>query len=280
MSSSIELKKQHRHHGGWVKYFTHPSAATKTAMNFSVFIPDHEPGEKLDTLIWLSGLTCTEENFIAKAGYGKKATELRMILACPDTSPRGLDLPQEHESYDFGSGAGFYVNATTKGYSEHYKMYDYILEFRELIEKNFQTRSTGIFGHSMGGHGALVLGLRNQNLFKSISAFAPIVAPTQCPWGVKALKGYLGDNKEDWKNYDATELVQQGKFEGEILISQGTNDDFLKEQLKPEIFQKACPKNVSLKLKMEEGFDHSYYFISSFIDEHLEFHSTALKQAR
>jgi S-formylglutathione hydrolase len=276
--STLEVTKKHRHFNGWVHFYKHVSSSTKTPMNFSAFIPDHSEGEKLKTLFWLSGLSCTEENFITKANFAEKASKEKIIIVCPDTSPRGTNLPGEHESYDFGSGAGFYVNATQSPWSENYKMYDYVVkELPELVVKTLPTdeSSLGIFGHSMGGHGALVIGLKNPSIFKSISAFAPIVAPTQCPWGIKAFKGYLGEEQNTWKNYDACELVRDSSFAGEILIHQGLNDNFLQEQLKPELFTEAVKsnKNIQLNLKMCEDFDHSYYFISSFIHEHLEFHA-------
>ena len=242
-------------------------------MRFAVFLPPQSQSQKVPALFWLSGLTCTEENFMQKAGAQRVAAELGLALIAPDTSPRGANIPGESESWDFGLGAGFYVNATQAPWSKHYRMYDYVLvELRELILKNFPIDSArlGISGHSMGGHGALVLGLRNPEVFKSISAFAPIAAPSQCPWGQKALKNYLGDNPADWKNYDASELLKTTKFKGEILVDQGTEDKFLKEQLMPEKLESR------VKLRMQSGYDHSYYFVSSFIEDHLRFHHRAM----
>jgi S-formylglutathione hydrolase len=259
--------------GGNVEFFEHASEQTGTPMRFAVFLPPQSQSQKVPALFWLSGLTCTEENFMQKAGAQRVAAELGLALIAPDTSPRGANIPGESESWDFGLGAGFYVNATQAPWSKHYRMYDYVLvELRELILKNFPIDSArlGISGHSMGGHGALVLGLRNPEVFKSISAFAPIAAPSQCPWGQKALKNYLGDNPADWKNYDASELLKTTKFKGEILVDQGTEDKFLKEQLMPEKLES------QVKLRMQSGYDHSYYFVSSFIEDHLRFHHRAM----
>jgi len=259
--------------GGSLEFFDHVSEQTGTPMRFAVFLPPQSQSQKVPALFWLSGLTCTEENFMQKAGAQRVAAELGLALIAPDTSPRGANLPGESESWDFGLGAGFYVNATQAPWSKHYRMYDYVLvELRELILKNFPIDSArlGISGHSMGGHGALVLGLRNPEVFKSISAFAPIAAPSQCPWGQKALKNYLGDNPADWKNYDASELLKTTKFKGEILVDQGTEDKFLKEQLMPEKLESR------VKLRMQSGYDHSYYFVSSFIEDHLRFHHRAM----
>jgi S-formylglutathione hydrolase len=259
--------------GGNLEFFEHSSEQTGTPMRFAVFLPPQSQSQKVPALFWLSGLTCTEENFMQKAGAQRVAAELGLALIAPDTSPRGANLPGESESWDFGLGAGFYVNATQAPWSKHYRMYDYVLvELRELILKNFPIDSArlGISGHSMGGHGALVLGLRNPEVFKSISAFAPIAAPSQCPWGQKALKNYLGDNPADWKNYDASELLKTTRFKGEILVDQGTEDKFLKEQLMPEKLESR------VKLRMQSGYDHSYYFVSSFIEDHLRFHHRAM----
>jgi S-formylglutathione hydrolase len=259
--------------GGNVEFFEHASEQTGTPMRFAVFLPPQSQSQKVPALFWLSGLTCTEENFMQKAGAQRVAAELGLALIAPDTSPRGANIPGESESWDFGLGAGFYVNATQAPWSKHYRMYDYvIMELRELVLKNFPIDAArlGISGHSMGGHGALVLGLRNPEVFKSISAFAPIAAPSQCPWGQKALKNYLGDNPADWKNYDASELLKTTRFKGEILVDQGTEDKFLKEQLMPEKLESR------VKIRMQSGYDHSYYFVSSFIEDHLRFHHRAM----
>lgn len=267
--------KTHQSFGGKTQFWEHDSIVTKTKMKFSTFIPS---GEIKGQLIWLSGLTCTEENFIAKAGAQQLLQELGLMVVCPDTSPRGLSLPGEHEAYDFGSGAGFYINATTEGYKDHYRMYDYVNdELYGLIRSEFKCKSPrpAIFGHSMGGHGALVLGLRNPEKYASISAFSPITHPTQVPWGQKAFKGYLGDNEASWKDYDATELLLQGArhFQA-ILIDQGLGDEFLEKQLRPQDFEEAAQKmKQPCAVRRQEGYDHSYYFIASFIGDHLKFHA-------
>jgi len=273
----LNIVKKNRSFEGDTVFFEHESELTKTPMKFSAFIPS---GKVDSAIIWLSGLTCTEENFITKSGAQNFLKNSNTMIICQDTSPRGLDLPGEHESYDFGSGAGFYVNATTEGYREHYQMYDYISkEIVEILKNNFDIDKVSIMGHSMGGHGALVLGLREKDLFKSVSAFSPIVNPLGCPWGQKALKGYLGEQLAGAEAFDATELVKDGKkHEGTILIDQGTDDEFLKEQLLTESFELACERNgQSLKVNYREGYDHSYFFISSFIEDHINFHLESLK---
>jgi S-formylglutathione hydrolase len=264
--------------GGTLEFFEHASDTTATPMRFAVFLPPQATQKKVPALFWLSGLTCTEENFMQKAGAQRVAAELGMALIAPDTSPRGANLPGENESWDFGLGAGFYVNATEAPWSKHYRMYDYVLhELRHLVLKNFpiEEKRLGISGHSMGGHGALVLGLRNPEVFKSISAFAPISAPSQCAWGQKALRNYLGPNEANWKLYDSSELLKTTSFRKEILVDQGSEDKFLKEQLMPEKLEaaaKAC--DFPLRLRYQAGYDHSYYFVSSFIEDHLRFHFT------
>lgn len=271
---NINLIKQHKIFGGQTCYFEHESLITKTKMKFSTFFPDAV--ENLTScIIWLSGLTCTEENFITKANAQKYLANTHTMLICPDTSPRGLNLPKEHESYDFGAGAGFYVNATTEGYSENYRMYDYICkELLEIISREFKINEFSIMGHSMGGHGALVLGLREKNCFKSVSAFAPIVNPSKCPWGKKAFLGYLGEDKEQWNLYDATELLRNGyRREDTIFIDQGLADEFFENQLLTKNFENAA-KDTQQKLliKYREGYDHSYFYITTFIEEHINFH--------
>ena len=241
--------------------------------------PQAEKEGKLPVLYWLSGMTCTEENFTSKAGAQRVAAELGLIIVAPDTSPRGEGVPDDPGgAYDFGLGAGFYVNATQAPFATHYNMYDYIVEeLPALIEKEFPVDSerAGIFGHSMGGHGALTIHLKNQTKFKSCSAFAPIVAPSQVPWGQKALGNYLGEDKRAWDAYDATRLLlDHGASDAHILIDQGTADDFLTEQLKPEIFEATAKEtDQALTLRMQEGYDHSYYFIASFIEDHLRWHA-------
>ncbi len=268
----MKVLKQHQCFGGTVRFNEHESNTTQTKMNFSTFIPD---GKIKGCLIWLSGLTCTDENFMAKAAAQKHLTDSGLMVICPDTSPRGLNLPGEHESSDFGSGAGFYVDATTAGYKDHYKMYSYVSEeLYGLVQKNF-TENISIFGHSMGGHGALILGLTQKNKYKSVSAFAPIVNPTESPWGQKAFQGYLGSNKMDWEKYDACKLLKAGAFHsGEILIDQGTRDPFLAERLLTKnLIEANSAETQKLNVRFQEGYDHSYYFISTFIADHIQFHA-------
>lgn len=267
----LTLEKEHKTFEGHTKYFSHQSDVTKTPMRFSAFIPQKEIH---NCLIWLSGLTCNEENFISKAGAQKLLSKTDTMILCPDTSPRGLDLENEHESYDFGSGAGFYLNATMPGYREHYKMYDYIVdELLPMVRSKFDVKKFSISGHSMGGHGALVLGLREPHLFESVSAFSPLVNPTKCPWGQKAFEGYLGDDVEAWKKYDATELVKDNKHPAEVLIDQGLADEFLHEQLLTKNFEEACREyGQKVKVNYREGHDHSYYFISTYIESHIDYH--------
>lgn len=261
--------KSHKTFDGLTQFWSHYSESTKTEMKFSTFIPS---GEIKGCLIWLSGLTCTDENFITKAGAQKVLASKNIMVICPDTSPRGLNLPAEHESYDFGSGASFYLNAKTEGYSEHYLMEDYITgELYELIQKEFKASSISIMGHSMGGHGALTLGLKHPKKFKSISAFSPIVNPSATPWGIKAFKGYLGENQESWKEHDTFELLKAGKVHpNPILVHQGLGDEFLAKELSTE---KLKTGNQKIELHMAEGYDHSYYFISTFIEDHILHHA-------
>jgi S-formylglutathione hydrolase len=270
--------KSHKTFNGKTEFWSHESLVTKTEMKFSTFIPD---GEIQGCIIWLSGLTCTDENFMTKAGAQKALGKSGLMVICPDTSPRGLNLPGENDSYDFGVGASFYVNATVAPYSENYKMYDYISsELYDLIVKEFKVKNISITGHSMGGHGALVIGLRNPDKFKSISAFSPIVNPTVGAWGIKAFNGYLGEDKKTWAAYDATELVRAGKkHKGKILIHQGTNDEFLEKELMTKNFLEAAQKSgQDCEVKFSEGFDHSYYFIATFIKEHIKHHESYLSK--
>ncbi|RYZ67254.1 MAG: S-formylglutathione hydrolase [Proteobacteria bacterium] len=273
----MKVLKSHKSFEGEVRFWEHDSKVTGTPMKFSTFTP---PGELKGALIWLSGLTCTDENFITKAGAQKSLAENGLMLICPDTSPRGLSLPAEHDSYDFGSGAGFYVNATTAGYKDHYRMYDYVAnEIPQILRDHFAAEDKiSISGHSMGGHGALIIGLREKNKFKSISAFSPIANPVKSAWGHKAFTGYLGSDENSWKEFDATELIAAGKSHPlTILIDQGSADEFLEKQLMPQNFETACKaKNQAYELRLREGYDHSYYFIASFIQSHIEFHAKAL----
>ena len=249
-------------------------------MQFSVYVPPAAAEGSCPALWYLSGLTCTEENFTVKAGAQQYAAHHGLVLIAPDTSPRGAGIVGEDDNYDFGSGAGFYVDATQPPWSDNYLMYSYITgELQELVLEQFPVNAArqGITGHSMGGHGALTIGLKNPNLYQSISAFSPICAPTQCPWGQKALSGYLGLDESKWLEYDACELVRQGYSSGEILIDQGEADGFVQEQLKPELFSAACDAaGQAVRLRMQPGYDHSYYFIASFIGEHIQFHAERL----
>jgi len=249
-------------------------------MRFGIFLPPQADSGIVPALYWLSGLTCTDENFATKAGAQRIAAELGLAIIMPDTSPRGLHLPGEDDSYDFGSGAGFYLNATERPWAGHYNMYDYVVsELPALINKHFPIdgERVSIAGHSMGGHGALTIALKNPHTYQSVSAFAPIVAPAQVPWGQKAFSGYLGANAALWSQYDATELVKKTQLPGTILVDQGAADDFLQEQLKPELFSQACQAaGQELQLRIQPGYDHSYFFIATFIEDHLRFHASAL----
>jgi S-formylglutathione hydrolase len=250
-------------------------------MRFGVFLPPQAGKARVPVLYWLSGLTCTEENFIIKAGAQRAAAELGIALVVPDTSPRGLAIPGEDASYDFGLGAGFYVDATEPPWSRGYQMYSYVTEElpRTIAEKfPIDRERTGIFGHSMGGHGALTLALKNPDRYRSVSAFAPICSPMCCPWGEKALTGYLGSDRRAWRAYDATALIEDRGWRGPpLLVDQGTKDPFLERELKPELLKEAClRKGVGLQLRMREGYDHSYFFISTFIEDHLRFHARHL----
>jgi len=276
----MEQASANRSFGGSQEAWTHASEACKCDMTFGIYLPPQAELGRVPVLYWLSGLTCTHENFANKAGAQRVAAELGMAIVMPDTSPRGVNLPGEDDSYDFGSAAGFYLNATEAPWSAHYRMYDYVVsELPTLVNENFAVDDTriAISGHSMGGHGALAIGLKNADIYRSVSAFAPIVAPTQVPWGQKALSGYLGDERSTWARYDATELVRQHQHPVEIRIDQGRADEFLSEQLRPELFAGACRKaGQSLDLRIHDGYDHSYYFVASFIEEHLRFHALNL----
>ena len=275
----MKILKRHKTFEGETIFASHESASTKTTMNFSAFLPCKKE-EVTSAIIWLSGLTCNEENFITKAGAQKYLAGTNTMIICPDTSPRGLDLLKEHESYDFGSGAGFYVNATNAPYDQNYNMYDYVTkDLVTLLKEEFNVTNLSISGHSMGGHGALVIALK-ENIFKSVSAFAPILNPTTVDWGQKALAGYLGDNKEDWMLYDTTELYlnenKEHSFNSKVLIDQGLDDEFL-EKLGLDRFEEVTKENTNIQINKRDGYDHSYYFISSFIGEHIRFHLKELR---
>ena len=265
--------------GGWQDVYRHDSVVLGCAMNFAIYLPPQAGTQKLPVLYWLSGLTCTEQNFITKAGAQRYAAEHGLILVAPDTSPRG-DEVADAESYDLGKGAGFYLNATLAPWSKHYRMYDYVAsELPALIEANFPaTDARAISGHSMGGHGALVVALKNPGRYRSVSAFSPIVAPSQVPWGQKAFAAYLGEDRDAWKAWDATSLVAEARERLPLLVDQGDGDEFLAVQLKPELLQAACEAaGHPLQLRLQPGYDHSYYFIESFIGEHVAHHAGALK---
>ena len=276
----METVSEHRCFGGVQGVYRHQSQNTNTPMQFSAFVPSAAARGKCPVLWFLSGLTCTEENFTVKAGAQKYAESYGMIVVVPDTSPRGAGIEGEDESYDFGTGAGFYLDATQVPWNENYCMYSYITqELQTLVSDNFpiDCARQGITGHSMGGHGALTIGLKNPHLYRSISAFAPICSPTRCPWGQKALRGYLGDDDSEWTQYDAVELIRNGHRSGEILVDQGEADNFLQEQLKPELLSSVCVETGQpLQLRMQPGYDHSYYFIASFIKDHIAFHASNL----
>lgn len=278
----LELLSQHRCHAGWQRFYRHPSETIGLPMRFSVFVPDAAQHGPVPAVIYLAGLTCTEETFPTKAGAQRMASAQGMMLIAPDTSPRGAGVAGEDDAWDFGSGAGFYLDATKPGWRTHYRMHSYIVdELRTLATGVLGADATriGIFGHSMGGHGALVLALRHPDKFRSVSAFAPIAAPSQCPWGVKAFSGYLGDDQAAWAEWDASALMGKAvtPFPAGILIDQGLADNFLAEQLYPDVFEQACVNaRQPLQLRRHEGFDHGYYFISTFIDDHIRFHAQQL----
>jgi len=268
-------------YGGIQGVYSHQSDATGTPMRFALYMPPQAESAKALPVLWyLSGLTCTEENVTVKAGAQRYAAQHGLIFVAPDTSPRGAGIDGEDESYDFGTGAGFYVDATVDPWKKNYQMYSYIVdELPELISSSFpvQHDAQGITGHSMGGHGALTIGLKHPDRYRSVSAFSPICAPSQCPWGKKALAGYLGDNTDSWADYDATRLVEAGKRQNKILIDQGAADEFLQEQLLSSVFVDACNQaGQDVDLRLQDGYDHSYFFIASFMEDHLKFHAQNL----
>lgn len=283
----MELTASNRSHGGTQGVYTHASRSTGTNMTFSVFVPDHTPGTKLPVLWYLSGLTCTHANVTEKGEYRAACAEHGIIFVAPDTSPRGPDrdgndVPDDTEgAYDFGLGAGFYVNATRPPFATHYHMRDYIeAELPALIADHFPADMDrqGITGHSMGGHGALTIALRNPGRFRSVSAFSPIVSPMNCPWGHKALSGYLGEDRTDWADYDACALIDNGARLPDLLVDQGDADTFLEGQLKTHLLREACDRaGQPATIRMQPGYDHSYYFISTFMADHVGWHATRLK---
>lgn len=279
----FETVSANRCFGGVQKVLAHDAAATNCRMRLAVFTPPHDVhGEgPFPVFLWLSGLTCTEENFTVKAGAQRIAAELGMMIVAPDTSPRGDGVPDDPEkAYDFGLGAGFYVDATETPWSQHYRMYSYINdELYALIRNELPSDMSrvAISGHSMGGHGALTIALKNPGKYRSVSAFSPIVSPMNCPWGEKALGGYIGSDRSKWRAYDACALVEDGARVTDILVDQGAADQFLETQLKPELLVKACAEaGQPLTLRRQDGYDHSYFFISTFIEDHLRWHRERL----
>ncbi len=279
---TIDTVSEVRSHGGVQGVYTHASTATGTPMTFSVFVPEHPPGAKLPVVWYLSGLTCTHANVTEKGEYRAACAERGLIFIAPDTSPRGEGVAND-EAYDMGQGAGFYVDATKSPWAPHFRMRSYIeQELPELVAAAFPVDMSrqGITGHSMGGHGALTIGLRNPGRFRSISAFAPIVAPSQVPWGQKALQGYLGDDPQAWRAHDAVALIEDGARVPDLLVDQGAADTFLADQLRPDLLSQACAAaGIALTLRMQPGYDHSYYFISTFLADHLHWHAERLGRA-
>ncbi|MDX2212829.1 MAG: S-formylglutathione hydrolase [Oculatellaceae cyanobacterium bins.114] len=280
MSTALNLINRHACFGGTVEFYSHVSSACNSDMKFSVYQPPQARSHPVPVLYFLSGLTCTEENFMVKAGAQQFAAKYGVMLVAPDTSPRGRGIPGEEDDWDFGTGAGFYVDATEAPWNQYYRMYSYVTqELPALIAANFAVQSDcqGILGHSMGGHGALICALKNPDQYQSVSAFAPIAAPMQCPWGQKAFRNYLGSDIEQWRAYDASELVLTTQRDRPILIDQGMADPFLEKQLMPERFEQACAKvGQPLTLRRQADYDHGYYFISTFIEDHIRFHAEAL----
>ncbi|RAP57222.1 S-formylglutathione hydrolase [Oleiagrimonas sp. MCCC 1A03011] len=271
--------EQHASFDGSQEVWSHDSATLGCTMNFGVYLPPQAKQGPCPVLYWLSGLTCTEQNFITKAGAQQYAAEHGIVVIAPDTSPRGENVADD-EAYDLGQGAGFYLNATREPWAKHYRMYDYVTrELPALVAEHFPvTDARSIFGHSMGGHGALVIALKNPGMFRSVSAFAPIVAPTRVPWGEKAFSAYLGDNREAWKAWDACELVAQAGEKLPLRIDQGEADPFLAEQLRPQWLEDACARaGHPCDVRLRPGHDHSYYFIASYMGEHFAHHAAALK---
>jgi S-formylglutathione hydrolase len=279
----LELIEEHACHGGVQRFYRHDSKTIGLPMRFSVYLPPHAQQGRVPALFYLAGLTCTEETFPVKAGAQRFAARHGIALVAPDTSPRGAGIAGETDAWDFGVGAGFYVDATREPWSKHYRMYSYVRdELRETVTAQLPIDGArlGILGHSMGGHGALVLALRNPGLYRSVSAFAPIAASMRSPWGDKAFSGYLGDDREAWRQYDASELVARAdaaRFESGILIDQGLADKFLSEQLHPDVFEAACfAAGQPLTLRRHEGYDHGYYFVQTFIEDHIAHHARSL----
>jgi S-formylglutathione hydrolase len=277
---TMETVSETKCFGGTQGVYSHDSEATGTPMTFAVYVPEHAEGKKLPVLWWLSGLTCTHENAMIKCHYHQACAEHGVILVGPDTSPRGDEVPNDDE-YDFGQGAGFYVNATQDPWAKHFHMRRYVEEeLPALVAKTFPVDMDrqAISGHSMGGHGALTVSLRNPGRFRSTSAFSPIVSPLNCPWGEKALTGYIGSDKAAWREYDACALIEDGARIDNLLVDQGGADNFLEEQLKTHLLEEAVAKaGMDATIRMQDGYDHSYFFVSTFIADHIKWHAERLK---
>ncbi|HSO06462.1 MAG TPA: S-formylglutathione hydrolase [Pelomicrobium sp.] len=278
--TDLEIISEHRCFGGVQGFYRHASREIGLPMRFSVYRPPAAQKGPVPVLYYLAGLTCTEETFMIKAGAQRVAAELGLMLVAPDTSPRDTGIAGEADDWEFGAGAGFYLDATQAPWSKHFRMYSYVAkELPAVVAANFPARADaqGIFGHSMGGHGALTIALKNPDRYRSLSAFAPIAAPSRCPWGEKAFSGYLGADRAVWLDHDATELVRRRPFGRPILVDQGLADKFLPTQLNPDAFEAACREaGQPLKLRRHEGYDHGYYFIGTFMEEHLRFHAGEL----
>jgi len=279
---TVQTISLNRSHGGLQGVYKHASRETKTDMTISVFVPGHDKDARLPVVYYLSGLTCTHANVTEKGEYRRACAELGLVFVAPDTSPRGAAVPGDPDNaYDFGLGAGFYVDATEPPFAQNYRMWSYVTEeLPKLIADNFPIDPSrqSVLGHSMGGHGALTVALRNPSRYRAASALAPIVAPSQVPWGIKALRGYLGDNKRAWRKHDTVALIEDGARFFEFLVDFGGADQFLDEQLRPHLLKAACETaNIPLTLRRQEGYDHSYYFISTFMSDHMRWHAARLK---
>jgi S-formylglutathione hydrolase len=278
MADALKTLSESACFGGVQGFYSHESRECDCEMRFAVYRPPQAATRPVPVLFYLAGLTCTEETFLIRAGAQRIASQLGLMLVAPDTSPR-IRLPGDDASWDFGLGAGFYVDATEPPWADHYRMYSYVTrELPSLIARHFRSSGAhGVFGHSMGGHGALVCALREPQQYRSVSAFAPIAAPSSAPWGVKAFSGYLGSDRQRWAEYDASELVARRPYPAKILIDQGTADKFLDEQLRPQRLRSACDRSgTPLELRLQQGYDHSYWFVSTFVEDHLHHHAAAL----